>query len=123
MPHQQTPLISRLRSLRRLWCLAMLALAFKLVTVTACMTDGLALADSAGGAVAVATTDAAHASGDACALGESGECHCACAHSVAFAAADAPGIAEPFLVPHKAPRNAAPLLPAPADSPLRPPIA
>jgi hypothetical protein len=84
-------LLNRLRRHRGLWLLAVAVLMIKLTAGTICLGDGpnLRLASTTaaatslyGGSLDVAEKAApVDAKGD-CLLGEPGDCHCACAHSV-----------------------------------------
>ncbi|HEU0198739.1 MAG TPA: hypothetical protein VFQ88_16185 [Nevskiaceae bacterium] len=81
-------MLNRLRRHRLLWVLALTVLSFKLVAGTICLNDTVANPHAA----AVATTVAAQAasalnpvfddSRNACLLGETGGCHCACPESL-----------------------------------------
>lgn len=82
----RTPLLTRLRRHRGLWVLAMAVLLIKLVSSSVCAGDG-PTAELAAGQTAASVSLAMDAptiatAGDAaCLLGETGGCHCACAHA------------------------------------------
>jgi len=124
-------LLSRLRRHRGLWLLAVAVLLIKLTAGTICLGDGpnLRLASTA------ATTTSQHgvsldatehaAATDAkgnCLLGEPGDCHCACAHSVSLPTTALASIT-PMEVRFASPAIGAGYTPAMTGSLLRPPIA
>lgn len=90
MSPYSTPLLTRLRRHRGLWALAMAVLMIKLVAGTVCLTDGpgsavaarSTVAASASGVMDVAASAAAADDVGDCLLGEAGDCHCACAHTM-----------------------------------------
>jgi hypothetical protein len=79
------PLLTRLRRHRGLWVLAVLLI--KLATSSICLGDGAGnmFASSASTTVSLsvaAPADQASADDAACLLGEAGDCHCTCAHTM-----------------------------------------
>jgi hypothetical protein len=89
MPHVVTPLLTRLRRHRGLWLLAVAVILIKLVAGTICLADGSEkrFASSPAGtmvATLLNTADTKVPSDDVgtCLLGEMGDCHCACAHTM-----------------------------------------
>lgn len=123
MSRPATPLLTYLRRHRGLWALAVLVLLFKLASSTICLADRpVALAASApvGSAMLVASDAQVD---DGCLLGEAGDCHCACAHSLTVASSAVALLPPLPLAPLHAARLAADHLPAFAGSLLRPPIA
>lgn len=124
-------LLSRLRRHRGLLLLAMVALMIKLVAGTICLGDrpNLRLASTATTATSLyglsldAAEHAAPADEDGnCLLGEPGDCHCACAHSVTLPATALASITT--IEVRFAPRVIrAGVTPAMTGSLLRPPIA
>lgn len=79
-------MLNRLRRHRLLWVLALTVLSFKLVAGTVCLNDTAANQHAASGATIVAAQSVASPSfddnGNACLLGETGGCHCACAETL-----------------------------------------
>ncbi|HVI55724.1 MAG TPA: hypothetical protein VM621_11835 [Luteibacter sp.] len=127
MPRTLPTMLQRFRRHKGGWILLIAALMIKIAAGTACMMDGprlLSDTPSADRVLAIGgmQADAATSDGDACLLGESGGCHCACAHATALPSA-MPALAAvvslPVVVTHL------PVAPSPlfARSPLRPPIA
>lgn len=122
-------LLTRLRSHRGVWALAMAVLMIKLVAGTLCLADTPnGSASSPLAAVATAqlpvdiTASAVDDDGDTCLLGEPGGCHCTCAHSVTLPTATV--LAVSALHPHfDAPALSSGFTPAVTGSLLRPPIA
>ena len=124
MSRHRTPLLTRLRRHRGLWVLAVAVLLLKLVSSSVCLGDApakrLAVAQTAVGISAMAADTGGD---DGCLLGEAGDCHCACAHSLTLASADFVAV-----LPQPLPRMAmAPRIvghvPDASGSLLRPPIA
>lgn len=64
------------------------AILIKITTATACMLDGPRVVDAAAVAASEITMQAQTIDdqGDDCLLGESGGCHCACAHAMTLPA-------------------------------------
>ncbi len=83
-------LLTRLRRHRGLWVLAVAVLLIKLAAGTICLTDGPGKRVAVQATTAVAATLAMNTTaGDAvaddasgCLLGEAGDCHCSCAHTM-----------------------------------------
>jgi hypothetical protein len=79
-------MLNRLRHHRWLWALALTVLSFKLVAGTVCLNDTAADQHAASAATTIATQSVANLSfddnGNACLLGETGGCHCACAETL-----------------------------------------
>lgn len=124
MSRHRTPLLSRLRRHRGLWVLAVAVLLLKLVSSSVCLGDApakrLAVAQTAVGVAAMAADTGGN---DGCLLGEAGDCHCACVHSLTVASADfAVDLPLPVLRQTPPPR-VADHVPDLAGSLLRPPIA
>jgi len=124
-------LLSRLRRHRGLWLLAVAVLMIKLTAGTICLADGPNLLPAATIAAATSLYDvsldvAEHAApADAkgnCLLGELGDCHCACAHSVTLPATALASITT-MEVRFASPVIRAGYTPAMTGSLLRPPIA
>lgn len=80
--------IQRLRSHKGAWMLVIAAILIKVMTATACMLDGPRIVDAAAVVASETTTQAQTIDdqGDDCLLGESGGCHCACAHAMTLPA-------------------------------------
>jgi len=78
--------LNRLRRHRLLWVLALTVLSFKLVAATVCLNDTAANQHVASVATIIAAQSVASPSfgdnGNACLLGETGGCHCACAETL-----------------------------------------
>lgn len=120
-------LLQRLRAHKGVWMLLALAVFLKVASASVCLLDGPEIVTASGNqsiaATLIASTDSSATSADdACLLGESGGCHCACAHASTL---PAPGlvVAAHFVIPSvevHPPEAAEPRILA---SPLRPPIA
>lgn len=121
------PLLTRLRRHRGLWVLAMAVLMIKLVAGTVCLTDGPRTGVAVQTTMAVDPTvvvDPASAAdnADACSLGEAGDCHCACAHTMPMPATAVLSIGK--VASHfESPTIYSSVAPALTGSLLRPPIA
>jgi hypothetical protein len=92
------PLLTRLRRHRGLWVLVLAVMLIKLVSGALCATDGpqarfAATAAASTSVVAMVDSPLGVADTGACVLGEAGDCHCTCAHSVTLPAAALPAIA------------------------------
>lgn len=102
----------------------MAVLLLKLVSSSVCLGDApaqrLAVAQTAVGISAVATDIGGD---DGCLLGEVGDCHCACAHSLTVASADFVGGLPPLLLRMATAPRIAGHVPEASGSLLRPPIA
>lgn len=104
------------------------ALIFKIAAGTVCVLDGPSLASSPSSSDHTLTVGAVQADTltgedeEACLLGESSGCHCACAHAVAMPM-DAPSVAAVVGLPDVVKHVPAAPVPLVAPSPLRPPIA
>lgn len=124
-------LLSRLRRHRGLWLLAVAIMMIKLTAGTICLGDGPNLRLAATAAATTSPYDVSldvaeptapvDAKGD-CLLGEPGDCHCACAHSVTLPTAALASVTAMEV------RFASPVIrtgytPAMTGSLLRPPIA
>ncbi|WP_458071262.1 hypothetical protein [Rhodanobacter sp. BL-MT-08] len=122
-------LLTRLRRHRGLWVLAVAVLLIKLAAGTMCLTDGpyKNIAASTASALSIdapseqSVTSAADEAGD-CVLGEAGDCHCACAHTLPLPTVASLSVARmemhfDALAIHSG------FLPATTGSLLRPPIA
>lgn len=102
-------------------------LLFKLVTGAVCLADGAYPTSVPNRSVIESATysavaESTHLDETACRLGETGGCHCACAHAVPLAhaiASDAGGVGSGF----EPAFLSSGYLPAPPGSLLRPPIA
>lgn len=127
MSRTSPPLLTRLRRHRGLWVLAMAVLMIKLVAGTICLTDGpgkgvVAQTTIASIAVNAAAGEAAADDLGGCLLGEAGDCHCACAHTMPLPATAPLSIAR--VDAHFDLRSIrAGFAPASIGSLLRPPIA
>lgn len=130
MSRPHSPLLTRLRRHRGLWVVAMAVMMIKLVAGTLCLADGpeksvvaqtTITAAVANLAVDTAVSDATDVA-DACVLGEAGDCHCACAHTMPMPATAPLSLAR--IDPHfDSPAIHAGFAPASPGSLLRPPIA
>jgi hypothetical protein len=127
MSRSPPSLLSRLRVHRGAWLVCVLTLAFKLFASSVCMADdGLAtLSDRSGSPQVVAVSDAAELGlGNAgCVLGETGGCHCACAHAVPLPPLTTAPTPVAVLSSSEWPPIAPHCVPAHTASLLRPPIA
>ena len=131
MFHPTPSLLSRLRRHRGLWLLAVAVLMIKLTGGTICLGDGPELRLAATTAAATSLYDVsldateyaapADAKGN-CLLGEPGDCHCACAHSVTLPTTALASITT-MEVRFAFPAVRAGYTPAMTGSLLRPPIA
>lgn len=124
-------LLSRLRRHRGLWLLAVAVMMIKLAAGTICLGDGpnvrLAATVAAATSLYDVSLDAAEPTGSIdvkgdCLLGEPGDCHCACAHSVTLPAAVLASVTA-MDVRFASPVIRAGFMPATTGSLLRPPIA
>lgn len=124
-------LLSRLRRHRGLWLLAVAVLLIKLTAGTICLGDGpnLQLASTAatvtslyGVSLDVAEHSASVDATGNCLLGEPGDCHCACAHSVTLPTTALTSITT-MEIRFASPAIRTGFTPAMAGSLLRPPIA
>lgn len=120
-------LLTRLRRHRGLWALAMAVLLIKLVSSSVCIGDDPAAqltATQTATSVLVAMDSAATgASGGAvCLLGETGGCHCACAHALTLIARAALAVT-PLDAGIESSRRSQDFVPDTTGSLLRPPIA
>jgi hypothetical protein len=121
------PLLNRLRHHRGVWALCILVLLFKVVTSAVCLADGLGglprSAVTASATNASAEMAPSHdGGGGTCQLGEAGDCHCACAHTLPLTSlSEATSVTtaldsfERTVIPSR-------FKPAPSGSVLRPPI-
>ncbi len=78
-------LLTRLRRHRGLWVLAVAVLLIKLATSSICLSDAKGFASSPSGTMSLsvaAPADQASPDDATCLLGEAGDCHCACAHTM-----------------------------------------
>jgi hypothetical protein len=118
--HRSLPtFFQRLRRHRGGWMLLIAALMIKVAASTACVLDGpKPIVD----AVSVGQVTALADDGDLCFLGESGDCHCSCAHAVALPTT-MPSVATIVALPGVMVHLPAPNAPLAQRSPLRPPIA
>ena len=131
MFHTTPSLLSRLRRHRGLWLLAVAVLMIKLSAGMICLGDGpdlrLAVTTAAATSLYDVALDAteyaapADAKGN-CLLGEPGDCHCACAHSVTLPTTALASITT-MEVRFASPAVRAGYTPAMSGSLLRPPIA
>jgi len=94
MHPRQVNVFRYLRSHKGAWMLVFAAILIKVMTATACMLDGPRIVDAAAVAASETATQAQTVDdrGDDCLLGESGGCHCACAHAMTLPAV-APSLA------------------------------
>jgi hypothetical protein len=119
-------MLSRLRRHRWLWALALTVLSFKLVAGTVCLNDAPVNQHAAPAAAITATQFVANPSfddnGNACLLGETGGCHCACAETLPVPVTLSLHIA-PVEAPSAFHLPAYGFSPARAGPLLRPPIA
>lgn len=102
MPRSAPSLLSRLRRHRGLWVLAVAMLLIKLAAATICLTDGpgkrvatqaTTISASTSATMTTASVDALADNAGDCLLGEGGDCHCACAHTMPMPATAPPPIA------------------------------
>lgn len=128
MHRHPSSFLAHLRRHRGLWALAVAVLLIKLATSTLCLVDGQGpranLAPSATASTLPAATPE-HAipdTGDGCVLGEGGDCHCSCVHTVMLPMASvvAGALSAASVTPSLSLPDAIPDAPA---SLLRPPIA
>ncbi len=79
------PLLVRLRRHRGLWLLAVAVVMLKLVAGTICLGDSpgqpFTAAPQPGSTLVMSKAETTVATAD-CLLGEAGDCHCTCAHSL-----------------------------------------
>jgi hypothetical protein len=125
--HRPPSLLARLRRHRGWWVLAAAVMLIKLTGGTICLTDGARtrLGQAATTIGALASMDAAKASAtDAvgCPFGETGECHCACAHTATMPSTAMLSVEKIQTGSHAAAR-APGFAPAMTGSLIRPPIA
>lgn len=133
--HPRPPsLLTRLRRHRGLWVLAVAVMLIKLVAGTVCLTDGLTTkfasastttsitAPSVSAPTVSASDTAVIDDAAGCALGEQGDCHCACAHTATLPSTLMLAIAKVDAV-FDAHRIASRFTPAVPGSLIRPPIA
>jgi hypothetical protein len=121
-------MLNRLRHHRLLWVLVLTVLSFKLVAGTVCLNDTSVSRHAASVATSATTQSMAAVNpsfddnGNACLLGETGSCHCACAETLPVPVALSLHVApvESRFVFHA---PASEFSPAWADPLLRPPIA
>lgn len=91
MSRPASPLLTRLRHHRGLWLLAVAVLMIKLFAGTICLGDAPNLQVASATAATTLSVASPEMVGDAvtassCLLGEQGDCHCTCAHSVTLPA-------------------------------------
>lgn len=119
-------MLNRLRRHRLLWVLALTVLSFKLVAGTICLNDTAANRHAASVATIVAAQPVGNPyfdeNGNACLLGETSGCHCACAETLPVPVTLSPHIA-PVESPSVFHLPAYGFSPARAGPLLRPPIA
>lgn len=124
MSRTATPLLTRLRRHRGWWALAVAVLLLKLVSSSVCLGDApakrLAVAQTAVGVAAMAADIGGD---DGCLLGEAGDCHCNCSHSLTVASADFVAVLPPSLPRMAMVPRIAGHVPDASGSLLRPPIA
>jgi hypothetical protein len=89
MPYARSSLLTRLRRHRGLWVLAVAVLLIKLIAGTVCVADApekrfvsTTTISAASMPVDTVVADVSADDPNACLLGETGGCHCACAHTV-----------------------------------------
>ncbi|GLQ91986.1 hypothetical protein GCM10007901_09370 [Dyella acidisoli] len=124
MKRSYLPLLPRLRRSRGLWVLAVAVLLFKVITTSICFADPSA-SSSVWKHTSVTQVSSMKASvpddGD-CLLGEAGGCHCTCAHNLPVPAGPAwPVLPQSLAFTPEA--SFIGIVPNPARSLLRPPIA
>lgn len=98
MHSSSPPLLTRLRRHRGLWVLVLAVMLIKLVSGALCATDGLqvqftAVAVSTSVLAAAVDSPPGAADAGACVLGDAGDCHCTCAHSVTLPVVALPAVA------------------------------
>ncbi|MBD8899326.1 hypothetical protein [Rhodanobacter sp. DHG33] len=124
MPRSARPLLIRLRHHRGLWLMVCAVLLIKLATSSICLGDasGKRFAVTQAPTVAAALTADADTD-DGCLLGEAGDCHCACAHTLTLVSRGLALVLSPQPARLEAASAAADRLPTLVGSLLRPPIA
>lgn len=86
MSRRPARLLQRLRLNRGVWMLLLFAAFIKVASATACLLDGprpvmVPDASTETSHFTATTNDGAAGSDEVCMLGETGDCHCACAHA------------------------------------------
>lgn len=121
MLHFRPPLLTRLRRHHGAVVLCVFVLLFKLVTGAVCLADA-PFASVIVDAQVTSADSTQSERGDACLLGEAGDCHCACAHAAPLSSVDiSDWTALAAVFEHVAVSSS--FVPAPPGSLLRPPIA
>ena len=129
MPYARSSLLTRLRRHRGLWVLAVAVLLIKLVAGTVCLADApekrlvsTTTISAASMPMDAVVADVSADDANACLLGETGGCHCACAHAApltGLSASNAAALNGDF----ESPTISSGYQPASPGSLLRPPIA